>query len=421
MSIMQKRFLSFESLESKKVLSSNTVVAVVDSGADLSSSYISSHLWTNPGEIAGDNIDNDHNGYIDDIHGWNFVDNNNDVSDGYGHGTAVAGLASASNSDSLMILKFQNSQGVGFTGDAIRAIDYAIMMKNNYSVHVGVINASWGGTTGYSSILYDSIKNASSSNIMFVAAAGNDGTDSDLSPRYPSCYDSDNIISVGAICSDKTWAAFSNYGKNNVDLATWGTSVYSTSLNNSYGYFSGTSFSAPIVSDAVASIEDSNPSWNIDQVKSYIFSTVEKLGGLADKVLSGGILNSSLVYGVVAQPFKVLATPTTSEVSKPVSIVTQPSASMPIVNVEVLSLKRLKGWAFDNHLGSKAVKLNVLINDKVVRTFWANHYRGDLRKILGSNYHGFSVALATGWFHKGENSVTVKVGGNVVWGGKINK
>lgn len=418
---MQKSILGIESLETRRALSNNVVVAVVDSGADINHSYISSHLWTNPGEIAGDGVDNDHNGYVDDIHGWNFVDNNNDVNDGYGHGTAVAGLACANNSDSVMILKFQNNQGIGYTGDAINAINYAIMMKKDYHINVGVINASWGGTTGYSSILYDSIKSANNSNIMFVSAAGNSGADTDLSPRYPSCYDSDNVISVGAVCSDKTLAGFSNYGKNSVDLATWGTSVYSTSLNNNYGYFSGTSFSAPIVSDAVASVEDSNPSWNISQVKSYIFSSIESVGNLANKVLTGGILNSSLVYNVV-QPFKVTATPTVLAVTT-TSKASQPSVGvLPVVNVETLTLKSLKGWAFDSSKPNGKVLLKVYVNDVLVfKNVVAGIYRHDLKHKLGSSYHGFSVKLNSRWFHSGENKVSIKVGNYEAYSNHINK
>ncbi|NBU33405.1 hypothetical protein EBS40_02115 [bacterium] len=417
---MLKNTLNFEQLENKKVLS-GIVVAVVDSGADINHSYISSHWWTNPGEIVGDNIDNDHNGYVDDIHGWNFVDNNNDVTDGYGHGTAVSGLASANNVDSIMVLKFQNNQGVGYTGDAINAINYAVMMKKNYNINVGVINASWGGTTGYSSILYDSIKNANNANIIFVAAAGNSGIDSDLSPRYPSCYDVDNIISVGSVTSDKTMAGFSNYGKNSVDLATWGTSIYSTSLNNSYGYFSGTSFSAPIVSDAVASVENSNPSWNISQVKSYIFSSVEQIESLRDRVMTGGILNNSLVSSVV-QTFKVASTPVVSVVSKPASVVSQPSTSVPIINVETLNLKSLKGWAFDGSKPTSRVLLKVYVNDTLVlRNVSASIYRADLKSKLGSGYHGFNIKMNSRWLHNGFNKVSIKIGNHEAYSNTIYK
>jgi subtilisin family serine protease len=414
---MQKSILSFESLESKRALSvSSTVVAVVDSGADINSSYISSHLWTNPGEIPGDNIDNDNNGYVDDIHGWNFADNNNSVGDGYGHGTAVAGLASASNVDSIMILKFQNSQGVGFTGDAIRAIDYANMMKKDYHVNVGVINASWGGTTGYSSLLYDSINRAAANDIVFVAAAGNSSSNNDITPRYPSSYDCSNIISVASVNSDGTLAGYSNYGKNSVDLGTFGNSVYSSYLNNTFGYFSGTSFSTPVVSDAVAYLRDKNPSWNVNDVKSYIFSSVEQNGGLVDKVGTGGILNNGLVFKVSQSPVISISAP-----SVPQAVAVQPVVSVPVGNVEIYSLKQIKGWAFDSNSGNKPVIVKVLINDRVVRLAVANNYRFDLKNQLGSSYHGFNVALAPTWFHKGENSIMVKVGNNVIWRGKINK
>ena len=141
--------------------------------------------------------DDDHDGYIDDINGWNFNANNNIVQDGYGHGTSVGGIIASYGPVSLMVLKFQNDSGVGFTGDAISAINYAIMMKKNYGIDVVAINASWGGTTGYSSMLEDAIKRANEANIVFVSAAGNSGSDNDLTPRYPSSYNIDNVIEIG--------------------------------------------------------------------------------------------------------------------------------------------------------------------------------------------------------------------------------
>lgn len=406
---MQKRSLLFESLESRRVLS-NTVIAVIDSGADIGHPYISSRLWTNPGEIAGDNIDNDHNGYVDDVHGWNFVENNNNVSDGYGHGTAVAGLSVANNSSFVMVLRFQNNQGLGFTGEAIKGIEYATMMKRDFNINVVAINASWGGTPGYSSLEYKAINNAGINDIAFVVAAGNSSADNDVDPRYPGSYNCANIINVAAVTDQGYLTSYSNYGKNNVDLGAYANGVNTTFPNNSYGYFAGTSAAAPRVSSAVGYLKAQNPSWSVNEVKNYIFSTVEKNSSLADKVGSGGVLNKSLVFDVVSPVIAPV------EVKPPVV-----SASTPIGNVEILSLRRIKGWAFNSDSGSRPVAIKILVNDVIVKVSIARSYRRDLRGNLGSSYHGFNTKLNPKWFINGENRVSVKVGDSVIWSGKINK
>ena len=145
---MKKFSINIERLESRKLLSvapndpsiHKPVVAVIDSGLDVNHEALKSYVWTNPNEIPNNNIDDDHDGYIDDINGWNFNANNNIVQDGYGHGTSVGGIIASYGPVSLMVLKFQNDSGVGFTGDAISAINYAIMMKKNYGIDVVAIN-----------------------------------------------------------------------------------------------------------------------------------------------------------------------------------------------------------------------------------------------------------------------------------------
>ena len=226
--------------------SRSVVVAVVDSGLDVTHPDLAANIWTNPGEIAGNGIDDDHNGFVDDIHGWNFVDNTPNVQDGYGHGTHVAGVVAAAGTAgvsaagigwnvSLMALKFQDNTGLGFTGAAIAGIQYATMMRRDFGINVVVINNSWGGTTGFSTMLQDAIRLAGEAGITFVAAAGNSGADNDAVARYPSGYDLPNVIAVAATGSTGALAGFSNYGATTVDLGAPGTAIYSTLPGGRYG------------------------------------------------------------------------------------------------------------------------------------------------------------------------------------------
>ena len=283
--------------------SKNVVVAIIDSGIDLTHPDLKNNVWTNPFEIAGDGIDNENNGYVDDIYGWNFANNNNNVQDGYGHGTHVAGIVGAEGNNSLgvagvnwnvsiMPLKFMDDQGVGNTGGAAQAMMYASMMKKNYGVNVVVANASWGGTTGFSDTLYNAINQLNDAGIVLTTAAGNYGSDTDITPRYPGCFNVDNVINVGALTSDGVnLATFSNYGATSVDLAAPGSMIYSTMRSNYYGYKSGTSMASPFVAGTVALLNSIKPNLSVAEVKSAIFGNVDKLSSLFGKVATGGKLN----------------------------------------------------------------------------------------------------------------------------------
>ncbi|RJP76181.1 MAG: hypothetical protein C4522_18900 [Desulfobacteraceae bacterium] len=218
---------------------SNVIIAIIDSGVDLSHPDIIHNLWTNPGEIAGNGVDDDGNGYIDDIHGWNFVDNNNDVSDSNNHGTHVAGVIAAEGNNAfgttgvcwsakIMILKFLDTRGTGNTTDEISAIQYAV--ANNAKI----INASFG-ESGYLQGEYDAISAAGSAGLLFVASSGNQGFDNDAKAQddkiYPGGYDLDNIISVAASDQDDQLPDWSVYGATTVDLAAPGDNIYSAYPN----------------------------------------------------------------------------------------------------------------------------------------------------------------------------------------------
>ncbi len=212
------------------------VVAVIDSGLDASHPDIVGNLWTNSGEIAGNGVDDDGKGYIDDVHGYNFGDGNSNIADSGYHGTHVAGTIAATGNNSLgvigvafkshiMVLKV-SSNGSGLSAAAeISALQYAAMMKSR-GVNIVAINASYGGgssTTAESA----AIKAAGDVGIVLCAAAGNDGSDNDTSPTYPANYELPNIIVVAASDPNDQLAGFSNYGKTTVDVAAPGTNIYS--------------------------------------------------------------------------------------------------------------------------------------------------------------------------------------------------
>ncbi|MFM7034768.1 MAG: S8 family peptidase [Planctomycetia bacterium] len=295
--------------------SKSVVVAVIDSGIDLTHPDLAANIWTNPGEIAGNGIDDDSNGFVDDVHGWNFVDNSPNVQDGYGHGTHVSGIIGAVGNNgmgiaginwsvSIMPLKFQDNFGLGYTGEAIAALNYATMMRRDHGINVVVTNNSWGGGTGLSGMLQEAIRAQGEAGITFVAAAGNGAADCDVSPRYPACLDLPNVISVAASDRYDNLAIFSNYGSSTIDLAAPGIGIYSTLPGGNYGYLSGTSQAAPQVSGVVAMLAAVKPAITVAEVRAAIFGSVDSVAGLVGKTVTGGRLNAeAALTSVISDSF----------------------------------------------------------------------------------------------------------------------
>ena len=266
------------------------VVAVIDTGVDYTHPDLAANIWTNTAEIAGNGVDDDHDGFVDDVHGYNFVSNNGNPMDDNGHGTHVSGTIAAVGNNSLgvagvnwsasiMALKFMDSTGSGYLSDAIRAINYATMERTQYGVNVRVINASWGGG-GFSSAMQTAIQAANDAGIMFVAAAGNSGTNNDVTAQYPANYTPPNVISVAASDQNDQLASFSCYGASTVDLAAPGVSIYSTLPNNRYGYYSGTSMATPMVSGVAALAWAYNPNASVADIRNAILQGVDKISSL---------------------------------------------------------------------------------------------------------------------------------------------
>lgn len=287
----------------KTVGSPGVVVAVIDTDVDIDHPDLKGNIWVNKGEIPGNNLDDDNNGYVDDVNGWDFYNNDAtvyDAADGKTHGTHVAGTIAAEGSNGtgitgvswnakIMPLKFIGPTG-GKTSDAIEALTYAV---NNGAT---ISNNSWGGGN-FSQALLDAIRAADTAGHLFVSSAGNGGTDSigdntDIAPHYPSGYDSPNIISVGASNNTDALAGFSNYGPATVDLTAPGVGILSLAPGGLYRYASGTSMAAPHVSGVAALIKSKYPDLDDGQLKARILGSVDRKPNLQSKVLSGGRLNA---------------------------------------------------------------------------------------------------------------------------------
>lgn len=292
--------------------SHDVVVGVIDTGIDLTHPDLAANIWRNPAEIPGNGIDDDHNGFIDDVHGWDFYDNDNDPTDGHGHGTHVAGtigavgnnargISGVSQQVGLLPLKFLGDHGFGSTSGAIAAINYATMLRTEAGVNIVATNNSYSGCTN-SALLIDAIARGGEAGISFVAAAGNAGGDNDLVPRFPSCCELPAVISVAATDHNDTLASFSNYGGVSVDLAAPGVMITSTLPGGRYAAMCGTSMAAPHVSGTVALLHAARPGLTLAEVREAILTTVDPLPGLSGRVASGGRLNAAAAVAAVVPP-----------------------------------------------------------------------------------------------------------------------
>jgi subtilisin family serine protease len=284
-------------------------VGVIDEGIQFTHPDLEGQVWTNSFD-APDGIDNDGNGYVDDVHGWDFNANDNTIYDGGtkgnldDHGTHVAGtIAGKANGAgvvgvnwnvTLISGKFLGRQG-GTTSNAIKAVHYFVDLKRRHGLNIVALNNSWGGG-GYSQALYDAIQNANDQNILFVVAAGNGGRDgvgdnNDATPSYPSSYANSNVIAVAAITSTGAKANYSNYGASSVDIGAPGSAIYSTIAYSGYAAYSGTSMAAPHVTGAAALYAATYAGSSAAQIKNAILSSAVPTASLAGKCATNGRLD----------------------------------------------------------------------------------------------------------------------------------
>jgi len=288
--------------------SDEMVIAVIDTGVDYRHPDIAANMWKNTGEVAGNGIDDDGNGIVDDVFGANFVPTaaTGDPMDDNQHGTHVAGTIGAVTDNGLgvagvnwttkiMGLKFLSANGSGSTAGAIRAIEYAIKMKAD------VMNNSWGGG-GFSRALEDVIRAADDAGILFVAAAGNDGKDNDASPHYPSSYDVPNVLAVMATDQTDAKPRFSNFGATSVDMGAPGVDILSTIPGGDYASFNGTSMATPHVAGAAALVWAQNPSLSHIDLKKRLMDTAEVIPALASMSVTGARLDLGKAIGESESP-----------------------------------------------------------------------------------------------------------------------
>ncbi len=279
--------------------SRDVVVGVIDSGADTAHPDLAANLWRNPGESgagqATNGIDDDRNGFVDDVNGWDFAEHDAQPLDADGHGTHVAGTVGArggnaigvtgvAQSSSLMVLRSLGADGSGSVADVVTA--YAYAARNG----ARVVNLSLGGNSG-SRTERDAL--AAASGVLFVAAAGNDGADNDTAGTFPCNYELVNVVCVGASDRNDALASFSNRGKRTVDLAAPGVNIASTYPDGTYVYMSGTSMAAPHVTGVAALALARAPGLTVPQLRDVLLSSVDPISALGSVTVTGGRVNAA--------------------------------------------------------------------------------------------------------------------------------
>lgn len=299
--------------------SASVVVGVIDTGIRYTHQDLAANMWVNPGEISGNGIDDDANGYIDDVYGINAITNTGNPMDDNNHGTHCAGtIGAVANGGGphvgvawnvrLMGLKFLSSTGSGSTSDAIECVSYAVARG------VKILSNSWGGG-GYSQGMFDSIVAARNANVIFIAAAGNESSNNDTVANYPSNYDVANVVAVAALDRNDQLASFSNYGLNTVDIGAPGVAIYSTTAesNTAYSTYDGTSMATPHVAGAAALLRAAFPAATYTELKQRLMSAARPVSSLSGKSVTGATLDARASLTVAADgilEIKALATPT---------------------------------------------------------------------------------------------------------------
>ncbi|MBD3866969.1 MAG: S8 family serine peptidase [Acidobacteria bacterium] len=271
------------------------IIGSIDTGIDVNHEDLAGNIWVNADEIPGNGVDDDSNGYIDDVNGYDFYNGDSNPYDDHSHGTHTMGtsaargdngigVAGAAWSARIMALKVCSAGGSCNVSAAIAATDYAT--ENG----ARLTSNSWGGG-GFGQAMKDAIDRADAAGVLYIAAAGNNGSNNDASAFYPASYASPNIISVASIDRFGGKSSFSNYGATSVDLGAPGSSILSTTPGNGYSTFSGTSMACPHVTGVVANIMGFNPNLAHTEYKDIVMASVVPSDAMAGRTLTGGVLN----------------------------------------------------------------------------------------------------------------------------------
>jgi cysteine-rich repeat protein len=279
----------------------DVVVAVIDSGIDYTHPDLDDNMWTNPGEVPGNGMDDDGNGYVDDVHGWDFREGEGEPLDPNGHGTHIAGTIAAEGNNGtgvsgiawsarLMAVKTSGSDGYSSYLNVARGITYAA------DHGARVVNISWGGGAE-SYTLGNAIDHARSAGVLIVAAAGNQGRNTDEEPFYPASFEDANVLSVAATGSNDGKPGWSNYGATTVDLGAPGRGILNTTPGGGYGNNSGTSMATPHAAGAATLLWSHDPSRTFEEVKAAILGAVDPVSSMDGRTVTGGRLNIGNLFG----------------------------------------------------------------------------------------------------------------------------
>jgi subtilisin family serine protease len=289
--------------------SRNVIVAVSDTGVNMEHPDLKNQIWTNPGEVPGDGIDNDGNGFVDDVHGWAFDLKNNQPNDGHGHGTHVSGIIGAEGNNgiglaglnwqvTIMPVRFIGPGGSGSTADGIETILYA---ANNGA---RVLNCSWSGGDSSQAML-DAINYGYSKGMLTITAAGNSNTSNDSSPSYPNSYGTPAVISVASIQSEGVISRFSNIGHYSVDLAASGEEIISTYRGNGYIRMSGTSMASPVVAGVAGLVLSLRPDLSARELRNALLNAVDLKNSYKLYTATGGHVNAFKALAQLAGGFQL--------------------------------------------------------------------------------------------------------------------
>jgi subtilisin family serine protease len=285
--------------------SRRAVVAIIDTGLDLTHPDLAGNLWTNPNEKRGNKRDDDASGCVDDVNGCDFVNKDGSPQDDNGHGTHVAGIVAAIGNNSagvsgvawgsrIFAIKALDAQGSGFTSTIAKAIDYITSLKSK-GAPIVAINLSLGGGS-YSNAIYRAVERARNHDLLIVAAAGNETSNNDINPLYPANLNLDSVISVAATDSTGNLASYSNYGAGTVHIAAPGSQIWSTALQSlgyQYKTSSGTSMASPLVAGVISLISAANPSLSMIQARAVLLSTGRPLESLKGAVITGSLVDAN--------------------------------------------------------------------------------------------------------------------------------